>query len=376
MFKSGIQDPQSKIDAKAVILIIVVLFLTAVSAYPQSAFTGRVVQVIDGKSFVIEVPNARITAVLQYVEVPEPDQPLAQTVKDHLSAMILNQTVEFKPLGFNTEKTIGKLTLKGVDVGQQMLRDGAAWHAVYEKNGQPAAERAMYESNEAQAKAEKRGVWGVQDLKPAWEFRAEKEKAERERKRLEYERAALLVSQNRTVKAPTPPTSAVQNYASFDAWSDVRSIDKEAGVGGIIRKYDAARRFGYNFMMQAQITVSGVAKPPYLDFRMGYVYGYNANGKVAGWAIAILSDADEYKFAKSNNLTVFVGKEKIELGKAYRFFGDTGAARRETLVYLINRANLLKIANASDVKVKVGAFNGNLGNKLQNLAKNLLNSAE
>ncbi len=375
MLNSEIPNPKNQIDLRGIIFVIFVLILAAISAYPQSTFTGRIVEVIDGRTFVIEVPNARITAALQYIEVPEPDQPLAQTVKDHLAAMILNQTVEFKPLGFNTERTVGRLKLRGVDVGQQMIRDGAAWHAVFEKNGQTPAERAMYESNEVQAKAEKRGIWGVEGLKPAWEFRADKERAEQDRQRREYERNALLAS-NPSVKVPVRPAPVVQTYASFDTWSDIRSIDKEAGVGGLIRKYDAARRFGYNLTTQAQIAVTGTTKPPYLDFRLGYVYGFNAAGKVSGWAVAILSDADTYKFAKSNNLTVFADEERIELGKAYRFFGDTGAARRETLVYLVDRKSLAKIANASNIKVKVGAFNGNLGNKIQTLAKNLMNSAE
>ena len=39
-------------------------------------------------------------------------------------------------------------------------------------------------SNEAQAKAEKRGVWGIEGLKPAWEFRAEKANSANEPKNL------------------------------------------------------------------------------------------------------------------------------------------------------------------------------------------------
>lgn len=368
-------DQNLKIDIKGIIFVAIVLILTAISAYPQSTFTGRVVDVIDGRTVLIEVPNARVKAVLQYIEVPEAEQSLFQTVKDHLSAMVLNQVVEFKPLGFNTETTVGRLTLKGVDVGQQMLRDGAAWHAVAERNGQAAPERAAYERNESQAKAERRGVWGVPDLKPAWEFRADKARAEEDRRRREYERVRVEASNSAQKIAPRP-VPVTQNYADFSAWSDIRSIDREAGVGGIISKYDAARRFGYNLTTQARITVDGAAKAPYLDFRMGYVYGYNATGKVAGWAIAILSDADEYKFARSNTLTVFAGKEKIELGKAYRFYGDTGAARRETLVYVISRANLVKIANAENVRVKVGPFSGDLDTKIGDLAKNLLKMSE
>jgi endonuclease YncB( thermonuclease family) len=367
-------DPRSRIDVRGLVLVVIVLILTAISAYPQNSFTGRVAEVIDGRTFIIEVPNAKIRAVLQYIEVPEREQALSETVREHLSAMILGKTVEFKPLGFNTEQTVGKLTLGGVDVGAQLLRDGAAWHAIYEKNGQPARERAIYEENEARAKDERRGVWGEANLVAAWEFRAERERAEAEQKRKENERVRAAVAVTNVKIAPRP--IAVQNYSDFEAWSDIRSVDREAGVGGLIRKYDDARRFGYILTTQAQISVTGTEKAPYLDFRIGYVYGYNAQGKVSAWAVAVLSDADEYKFVKSSGLTVYADKEKIVFGKAFRYYGDTGAARRESLVYVINRAAIVKIANAVDVKVKVGTFSGNLGNKLQNLARNILNSAE
>ncbi|HNU08087.1 MAG TPA: hypothetical protein PKO33_10020, partial [Pyrinomonadaceae bacterium] len=63
------------------------------------------------------------------------------------------------------------------------------------------------------------------------------------------------------------------------------------------------------------------------------------------------------------------------IGKAYRFYGDTGAARRETLVYAVTRSKIEKIAKATDIKIRVGVFSGDLGRKLKDLAKNLLNSA-
>lgn len=375
---SEVKIAKSRNNVLGAVLIVVVLVLTAVTAYPQSAFSGRVVEVLDGKTFVMEVSNARITGVLKCIEVPESDQQLSAEVKDHLAALVLNKNAEFKPLGFNSQSTIGKLTVNGVDIGQQMLRDGAAWHDPEQKNGQSSAERVLYEQNEQQAKVDNLGIWGLPDLKPAWEFRAAKERAAEERRKQEYERAALLASNNaRTVKAPVrPASSTVQNYADFQAWSEIRSLDREAGIGGIIRKYDVARGIGYNLTTQAEVNVASKSKPNYLDLRLGYVYAYNGTAKRSVWAVAVLSDADEYKFAKANSLTILADGEKIELGKAYRLFGDTGAARRETLIYVIPRSKVEKIAKASDIKIKVGVFSGDLGRKLKDLAKNLLSSAD
>jgi hypothetical protein len=144
----------------------------------------------------------------------------------------------------------------------------------------------------------------------------------------------------------------------------------------LITRNDPANRFGYILTTQAKINVAGAPNPPYLDFRVAYVYRMLSQGKDSVYVIGILVDADEYKFAKSNSLTVFADRQKIELGGAYRFSGDTGAAKRETLVYKITRSALQKIAGAKAVSVKVGTFSGAVSEKLQPLVKNLLNSSE
>src|SRR5690606_17613651 len=110
------------------IFIVIVLILTAISAYPQRKFGGRVVEVIDGKTCVIELAAGRVTAVLQYIEVPEQEQPLYQEVKDHLQKLVLEKQVEFLPRIVMKDRTVGQLLVKGVDISQQMLRDGAAWY--------------------------------------------------------------------------------------------------------------------------------------------------------------------------------------------------------------------------------------------------------
>ena len=162
-----------KENIKPFIFIVIVLFLTAISAYPQRKFAGRVVEVVDGKTCVVELPSGKLTVVLQYIEVPDPEQPLHDTVKAHLTNLVLDKKIELMPLGVIKNRTIGRLYVKGVDVSQQMLRDGAAWYSVAERSGQDEDESLVYQDNENQARSEKRGVWGVADLKPVWEYRAE-----------------------------------------------------------------------------------------------------------------------------------------------------------------------------------------------------------
>ncbi|MCB1025189.1 MAG: thermonuclease family protein, partial [Acidobacteria bacterium] len=157
-----------------------ILMFLALSVSGQSRFNGTVTQILDGKTIAIEPqPGVRITFELQSIEVPEPEQQLHATVIDHLSKLALNQSVSFDANSLSSQKLIGRVFLNGVDLSQQMIRDGAAWHVSGGRGGTLSSVEKIYQENEALAKTEKRGVWSVEDLKPAWEFRAEKAEKER-----------------------------------------------------------------------------------------------------------------------------------------------------------------------------------------------------
>ena len=217
-------------NLKPTVFIVIVLLLLAVSAFPQRKFGGKVVEIVDGKTAVIQVPTGgRVTVVLQFIEIPEPEQPLYQTVKEHLEKLVLGKTVEFLPRRILTQGSVGQVFLEGVDVSRQMLRDGAAWYALPEKNGQEPLERESYQTIEAQAKTEKRGVWGLENIKPAWEFRAEKiarakelEQARLEAEKVEAEKEALrnaLRSEDFAARATIKPKVKVTR--TLDMWSNV-----------------------------------------------------------------------------------------------------------------------------------------------------------
>jgi len=67
--------------------------------------------------------------------------------------------------------------LGGVDLSSQLIRDGAAWHEPATTSGQTPHEAAEYANNQQLAKAEKRGVWSISNLKTPWEIRSERQAA-------------------------------------------------------------------------------------------------------------------------------------------------------------------------------------------------------
>lgn len=151
--------------------LFLILFL-AFTSFAQTTLTGKVSEVVDGQTVIMKTANfTSVKVKLQYIEVPgEAKNEFTAVVKNHLL-----QLLEGKTLRFQTRRMadfsilIGVLTADGVDVSQQMLRDGAAWYEIPEKENQEAAEREIYLKVEAEAKAEKRGVWGIKELRPTWE---------------------------------------------------------------------------------------------------------------------------------------------------------------------------------------------------------------
>ena len=196
------------------ILVLLFVLLLADSSFSQRKFSGRVIEVIDGKTVVIEMESGKLTAVLQYIEIPEPEQPLYATVRDHLGKLVLGKYVDFQPQGFSPAKTFGQFYVGGVDIAQQMVRDGAAWHIPADQSGQDTQGSAIYQNNQAQAKSEKRGIWSIENLKPSWQFRADKKESVRLQERLLLERSAAKdggapPAPNRSTKKPPGQTFAV-----------------------------------------------------------------------------------------------------------------------------------------------------------------------
>ncbi len=164
-------------SAKYVLLLLLVtVSCLNVSIGQRATISGQVVEVIDGSTFVMQTSNAKFKIRLQYIDPPESTQPLQDVVTKHLSSMILGKPVLAKLHGLAGETTIAKAMLGDVDLSMQMLRDGAAWYSVPESSGHAEAERSQYLEMERHAKAEKRGVWSLVNIRPAWELRVERER--------------------------------------------------------------------------------------------------------------------------------------------------------------------------------------------------------
>jgi|GEM_PF-1060502 len=366
------------------VLFIIFTLVFSVSTLAQRKFGGTVVDVVDGKTVVLEVQAGnKITFELQYIEVPEPEQQLHQTVREHLQQMVGGKAVECVARGIAENKTLGQLFVGGVDVSQQMLRDGAAWHIAPEKSGQAAAEGEVYQNNEALAKTEKRGVWAVENLLPAWEFRAQKEEFKQPKKvepeTVSNQKQTVSTSKSRrwTVEEQLKANSKLQIWAdvkSAQATETVAATGGETSGGGLLSQYFSSAKIGYTSTPSAFINAGAGSLRVKLDHRTFYFYRGDQSSGVEQdvFVLGFLTVSPSARFAKSNSLTIIADRQKFVFVTFKRLSGQTINGFMEILLYKVSPAVLKKIANAKNVQVKVGQYSGAMGNDSQVGMKDLL----
>ncbi|MCY7375076.1 MAG: thermonuclease family protein [Pyrinomonadaceae bacterium] len=362
---------------------IVLSLLLANTAFAQSTIGGQVTEIVDGKTVVIETyANGKITAELQYIEVPEAEQPFHQIAREHLGVLVLNQKVELKARGFTPTRTVGQLFVKGVDVGQQMIRDGAAWYAVLEKSGQDATQSGIYQSNEAQAKSEKRGVWSIADLKPPWQIRAEAEENRRRVEQIAQEaEAAKMTTSAEDAPVRRKPFAGRQlnNESQLLAASDtsLKLPPNLKMVGGLMVGYESSLKLGVVATPLMKADFADKDGKQALAVQIVYLY-YDANeskGRQSVYLVCVDSESLDFKFLKYNDLIVTADNQKIVIGKAKRIARQNDYGVKEGLIYEVKKSVFTKIANAQKLEIKVGNYSRNLNGELQTMLYNLLQTS-
>jgi endonuclease YncB( thermonuclease family) len=364
-----------KENLKPVIFIAIVLVLAAISAYPQRKFAGRVVEVLDGRTCVIEVPGGKLTAVLLYIEVPEPEQPLHQTVKEHLESLVLDKKVEYIPRAVTMNRTFVRLFVKNVDVSQQMLRDGAAWHSIAEKDSQEENESLLYQDNETQAKAEKRGVWGVENLKPSWEFRAERADLRRKQEAEAARKSAFLKemqSQNKKLSQPSKTVPQMEMWANIDGASQ---LDQPLGIGGLREGFSPSKNIGAIFTPSIYLDFPNDDFLKKVEARVYYAYrGSKTNIEDSFYFIGFLTTSKNFKFLKSSSITVTADGQKIVLSRVRRYYRQDAEKVSELVFGTVKRAQLLKIAKAEKISVRLGRYSGIISSDSLTYLNNLMDA--
>lgn len=344
----------------------IALLIVSVGTVVAQRISAEVVEVIDGKTIVVSSTAGRLTVQLHAIDTPEKEQPLHAATREHLSKMVKGRKVEYQPMQITDGVSIAKVSLDGVDVSLQMIRDGAAWHLPVQLSGQSSLESGDYASNQEMARKESRGVWS-QSLKPAWELRAER--AENERKLEAIKRIGkpnyVVVSDFKTANSSEPYRGSGKNGNStrmeMDAWVSVYA-ERENESYGLKTHMDPAGRYGTVYTSAAYIYLGEGEKKQRLECRALYVTVSLPNGgKEAFYLLGFRAISAAYTFSvKRSTMSAVVDNQAIGLGTPRGLRGESTIGAEEILYYRIGKASLKKIAEGKKVVLKVNGLSGEI----------------
>ncbi len=340
------------------------------SAAAQIKMTGDVVEFVDAKTVIVQVPAGRLTVELQYIDVPEPQQALHTLVSNHVRQMLLGKAVEIQTKGFNDGKATSKLFLGGVDVSQQLLRDGAAWHMPSNMSGQSSVEFSAYAEAESLAKKEKRGVWSIPNLRPGWQLRAEDAQAKREAEdAARRDRKTLVgVSEYRTDTRGGGASSAssTSTRSQMDAWVSVFAGAGKEGPG--IRTYnDPNGRAQTLFTSSVVVDFSSPGQKEKLEVAAGHVTLTTYTGaRIGVHLIAFRAIAQDFRFSTTKTqMTALIDGKAVNLGvpftrRAQGMIGGGEVASEEVMYFKTSAATLRSISKAKKVELRINRLSGTL----------------
>jgi endonuclease YncB( thermonuclease family) len=165
---------------KSLFSVFVFIVLSLQTVFSQGLINGTVVAVIDGRTLtVLDSSDKKITVRLRYLETPEPEQPLFEIVKNHLKDLALGKKIFVTKVRLFDTYTLGVGVINdktnNVDLSRQMIRDGAGWFDIFDADSSTSDSTGEYQATELVAKGEKRGVWGIPEMKTPWDFRDERD---------------------------------------------------------------------------------------------------------------------------------------------------------------------------------------------------------
>lgn len=147
-------------------ITIAATFAVALSCAAWADFTGKVVAVADGDTITVLRERVQVKVRLVEIDAPEKAQAFGNRSRQALAALVHGQEVLVVEHGLDRYgRTLGRIYLGDLDVNADQVRQGMAW--VYRKYAKDASLIPI----EAEARAERRGLWSDPEPVPPWEWR-------------------------------------------------------------------------------------------------------------------------------------------------------------------------------------------------------------
>ena len=132
---------------------------------------GKVIEVNSGDVITVFNLNRSVRVKLVGVDAPEMQQAFGDAARKHLSDLVYDKSVLVQYSGIGADRSVtGRVLLDTVDIGAQMIRDGAAWFDPNNLSSLSETDRAVYQQSEQAARSERRGLWQAENPMAPWEF--------------------------------------------------------------------------------------------------------------------------------------------------------------------------------------------------------------
>lgn len=149
------------------------LFLFPCLVFAQKK--GKVIVVFDGDTiaWVNEENQDTLRIRLYGVDAPEKAQPFGKESKDFATTLCLGKTVLFDSIDTDVfGRRLGKIiTLEGVELNQELLKNGLAWH--FKRYSKGSKDSLLYTTLQKEAKQQKKGLWIQENPIAPWKYRSE-----------------------------------------------------------------------------------------------------------------------------------------------------------------------------------------------------------
>lgn len=144
----------------------VFLVFAFIPFYACAQLEGKVIGISDGDTFTLLVDKETIKVRLHGIDCPEKKQDFGNVAKTFISDLVFGKMVSVKIMNKDRYgRTIGMVPINGLNVNEELLKAGLAWHFKrYDKN-------PVWAQLEEKAKEEKKGLWSLANPTSPWEYR-------------------------------------------------------------------------------------------------------------------------------------------------------------------------------------------------------------
>jgi endonuclease YncB( thermonuclease family) len=132
-------------------------------------FSGRVVAVKDGDTIEVLHSFKAERIRLADIDCPEMGQPFGNRAKQLMGNLVFGKDVLIRSTGKDRYgRTIGEIFVDGMSVGEELVKNGAAWwYQKYSSN-------SKLSELEREARHRKCGLWVEKNPMPPWDWRTQK----------------------------------------------------------------------------------------------------------------------------------------------------------------------------------------------------------